>query len=302
MKNPKNSSTQYISINAFVKKLSLESRRKTYKLVRILFNEANLAGETAIEIPFHLLEKNKISKEDATAILKNLDKNNVAKTLLTLREHKSTRKKPGISMCKSITEDKKVFNSRAKIYLKEGGLKYLKQLLEKNKIESDNNDLQKISLPRNKGFKDVIIKFLKDYSLEISIGDKIEKIHSEELGLLKTNNGKYIGKKCFDFLMQLSAIRGVCPLENLSLKEREEKTSRKKELKKILQGIFGTGENPFFRYNRNSDCIEIKIKLIPSKELKETSYEDRNIYDKGEKNKSDPFRDVKEYYKDETCC
>ena len=301
MEGDKIQSKKYPDADKFVEELSSESRKKTLKVVRALFNKANLMGSSEIEIPFQELSKNKVSDDDAIDALRNLHKANIAKTYLTIREIKGRNDKPGIGIIETILEDKKIFNTRARIYIKKNKIKYLKKLLEKNRLNFEDNDLSKMPLPKNKTFKDVRIKFIEDYFFEMSINDSgRKKFHGTDLGLLKTSDGKYTEKKSLTFLSELSMCNGIYPLENLTYKKRIEKTSRKRELKNTFQKIFETKEDPFFRYNENDKCIKIKIKLIPLRKLKGfDDYRDRKIYDPNIE-KRNPFSDAKEFI-DDSC-
>ena len=156
------------------------------------------------------------------------------------------------------------------------------------------------SIPEGKSLKNVVLIFLGDHKIKISIDDETQKHHLFDMGLLKTKDGKNIEKESLKFLLQLSANDGVYPLKNLSYVDRERATIRKKELKKIFQNAFGTKEDPFYRYKKEKDEHKIKIKLIPPNILRAEDYRDKNIHDDKIEKEKNPFADIEEY-QDEQC-
>lgn len=145
MKNLEITSNQYPDITDFAKSLPLELKKEVYKVVMALLDESNLTGSNVIKIPFHRLNKNNFSDEDSIAILKNLQRKDIASTLLTIIEHKGNKEKPSIGLCKSIIEDDNVFNGRAQIYIKKDRLNYLEQQLKKWMVDENiSTDLSKI--------------------------------------------------------------------------------------------------------------------------------------------------------------
>ena len=56
--------------------------------------------------------------------------------------------------------------------------------------------------------------------------------------------------------------------------------------------IFGTREDPFYKWNKEKNEHKIKIKLIPPANLKQNDFEDRKI--------TDPYADLSQYIEEQS--
>jgi len=164
----------YPDIDELVERLSVVSKNKFYKIVKALLDEANLTDSNTIGIPFPKLSESNLSDEDLIAIFKSLYKNNIATTLLTIREFRGDKEKPGIGLCESILENKKIFyNKKTEINIKERRLKYLHQQLERNTAKTSKQKvLLEIFLDENK--KVLVVKTTEGTEI---IGFKKKKIN-----------------------------------------------------------------------------------------------------------------------------
>jgi|GEM_PF-6971743 len=151
-------------------------------------------------------------------------------------------------------------------------------------------------LPDKASMKDIEIKIIADDKVKISTLSKREEHHYSDLGFTKTKENKLIGKKCWDFLILLSANNGRFKIDSLPRTEKNQIIKRKQELEKIFHDIFGLKGYEFIHYNREKKQYETNFKLEPPRDLNTNTYEDRNIYE----NNKNPYEDLEDCYKDMT--
>jgi len=184
---------------------------------------------------------------------------------------------------------------------------------EKERVVSANSKIKKglkkktlvnplFQLPKNAHFKDIRMTIDEgNKQLKIVCKGIVGSISFEEFGLIKRNGSRYIEKKVYGFLTELSIYNGIYDYSGFSEQEKQEKQlpNRKKELTTLIQEAFGSNEDPFFdRYDNSKAAYKIKITLNASKKYKGNTYEDRKIIDDSDKN--DKYADLSDEYENIT--
>lgn len=294
MEEDKVKSKKYPDIDDYIERLSPDSKEKTCKVVRALFNKANLSGNSVIKIPFLEFSKNRISNEDVIDTLKNLYNKNIAKTLLTIGEYKGNKDKPGIGITKSIIDDDKIFNnSRAEISVKRDRLVYLKEQLE---IYVGGKDLSKneknnsiIESPNGTKWSDITIGFINGNDAEITFRNfDYKKIWNfKELGFYDAK------RKCPSILWRIlyeapkyEGKMSWAELGGISDSEKHKKIDNFQKqvslLRQSMRNIFGVLEGsklePFIPCSKDKEYL-ITVNLIMEKDThqkkeKKESWED----------------------------